>query len=116
MRDLASGLTTIEAASLSYEASVLANPQNGVALVEDGSGLTLYPPAGPARSLESSSVLLEGNPSGSAAIFAVVAGAPQFVLLQPSATPQPLGHGTLLGITDHFAFFNDLDGICALSF
>jgi hypothetical protein len=110
VRGLASGMTTTETTSLSYEASVLANPQNGVALVQDNGVLTLYPPAGAASSLESFSTVLEGSPSRAAAIFAEE-GAPQFIPLELSARPHPLGHGILLGITDHFAFFTDLDGI-----
>jgi hypothetical protein len=125
VRDLASGTTTDQPVDLRY-ASAWPNPQTGVTLVEGAGGvittsgssgtITLYPPTAPPMTLAQFGANAEGSPSGSAVVYSEE-GAPFFVRLDPTATPMPIGnHDSILGISDRHVFFQDLDGICALSF
>ena len=116
VRELASGLTTTQDVSLSHARMFATNQASGVTLVEVDGAITLYPPTGRPLTLATTWARAEVSPSASAALYTVF-GAPHFVRLDPSATPQPIGNGRgVLGISDRHAFIRDLDGICALAF
>jgi len=114
--DLVSGATVNHPARLQALPPFWVNA-SGVTLVSPENGpMMLYFPSGEELTLApSGSSAPDVSPSGIAALYPS-GQTLRLVRLQPGAIPRPVGQGIPLGISARYAFFFDLDGICAMPF